>query len=230
MIRVLAIESSATVCSVALCVDKQVVASREIDGGYHHAALLTTFIQEVFEEASLEPTSLNAVAVSKGPGSYTGLRIGVSAAKGICYASKVPLIGVSSLEAMAMTIAGEYSPNDVLISTLDAGRMEVYSMTWSGAMDLLEPLNARVIDAESFSHHSDDGRIILIGTGAAKLRPMFGQHQRMIFRDDIFPRAEWLIPPAIKALEAGRFEDVAYFEPLYLKEFVAGKPRIKGLV
>jgi len=228
--RILAIESSATVCSVALSEGKTVRSFREIGGGYHHAALLTTFVQEVLDESAIEPESLDAVVVSKGPGSYTGLRIGVSVAKGICYSRNIPLIGISSLEAMALAVAKDYASNDILIATLDAGRMEIYTMTWNGAMQLLEPLNASVIAANSFDQYlAGSSKIVLIGTGAGKLRVVFDQHPKFVFRDEIHPKAEWLIPLALKAMEEQRFEDVAYFVPLYLKEFVAGKPSVKGL-
>jgi tRNA threonylcarbamoyladenosine biosynthesis protein TsaB len=227
--RILAIESSATVCSVAVCEEEKVLAYREIGGGYHHAALLTTFVQEVLEESGSDTASLHAVAVSKGPGSYTGLRIGISVAKGICFSKNIPLIGISSLEAMALAVARQYTSTDMLITMLDAGRMEVYTMTWNGNMELLEPLKARVIEADSFDHLTDSSKIVLIGTGAGKLRDLLSHHTAIIFRDEIYPTAQLLVVPALKALKEQRFDDVAYFEPLYLKEFVAGKPRVKGL-
>jgi tRNA threonylcarbamoyladenosine biosynthesis protein TsaB len=229
MSRILLIESSTTVCSVAIHDENGVMAIREVNDGYGHAALLTAFIGEVLEEAACRPNQLSAVAVSKGPGSYTGLRIGVSAAKGICFAHNIPLIGIMAIEAMAHFAAKQYADNDFLIPMIDARRMEVYTAIYQGAMHEVEPLHARIIGLNSFDHLLESGNLILIGGGASKCRDLFEADERIIIRDDILPSASLLGELAEHRLMNGVFENLAYFEPLYLKEFIAGKPRVKGL-
>ena len=227
--RILAIESSTTVCSVALCDGEAVMTLREVNDGFNHAKLLTGFIEEVLNEAGCDPAALCGVAVSKGPGSYTGLRIGVSAAKGICFAHNLPLIGVSALEAMALAVSEEYEKEDLLIPMIDAGRMEVYTSAFRIDMQEVEPVGAKIINDYSFKGSSDDGKLVLIGAGASKFREMFFHDKRIIIRDDILPSAKLICPIANKRILNSEFEDMAYFEPLYLKEFIAGKPKLKGL-
>lgn len=229
MTKILAIESSTTVCSVAICDGKKILAVREVNDGYKHASSLTVFIEEVLKEAECEALNLSAVAVSKGPGSYTGLRIGVSAAKGICFAHNIPLIGISAIEAMALFIKGQCQKNDLLIPMIDAGRMEVYTAVFSAEMVQIEPLQAKIINVESFNHLPENSRRILIGNGASKFKVLFEEDEKVIFREDIFPSATHLCAVAVNRFEHREFENLAYFEPLYLKEFIAGKPRVKGL-
>jgi tRNA threonylcarbamoyladenosine biosynthesis protein TsaB len=229
MIRILAVESSTTVCSVALCDADKVLAIREINDGYNHAVLLTRYIDEVLKETGCSAAELSAVAVSKGPGSYTGLRIGVSAAKAVCFAFQIPLIAISAHEAMALRLSKEYSVDSVIVPMIDAGRMEVYTSIWTPAMKEIEPIQSKIITSESFNHLSQFGSIVLAGNGAAKCRDIFIHNQKVIIRDDILPSAELICPLAVVALGRKQFEDLAYFEPLYLKEFIAGKPKVKGL-
>jgi tRNA threonylcarbamoyladenosine biosynthesis protein TsaB len=229
MTRILAIESSTTVCSVAVCDSDKVLALREVNDGYNHAVLLVRFIREVLEETGTMASALSAVAVSKGPGSYTGLRIGVSAAKGVCFSHNIPLISVSALEGMAFSVSGECTQGDVIIPMIDAGRMEVYAASWTAGMEVVEPLQARIITETAFDHLKMFTSIILTGNGASKCRELFRDNPGIIIRDDILPSAKWLCPLANIALKNNCFEDLAYFEPLYLKEFIAGKPRVKGL-
>lgn len=228
-VRLLAIESSTTICSVALSSDDTILASREINDGYRHASLLTHFIREVLEEAGFEASDLSAVAVSKGPGSYTGLRIGVSAAKGVCFACNIPLIGVTALEAIAWKLAADCLPDDLLMPMIDAGRMEVYTAVYDAGLQLLAPVEAKIIHPEILSHLRPDGNIILAGNGAAKCREMFSSNPHYIIKDEVLPSATLLVPPALTAFRMQRFENLAYFEPFYLKNFIAGKPRVKGL-
>lgn len=227
--RILAVESSTTVCSVALCDGEDLLSVREVNDGFNHAKLLTGFIEEVLDETGCDPSDLSGVAVSKGPGSYTGLRIGVSAAKGICFAHNIPLIGVSALEAMALTVSGDYSEEDLLVPMIDAGRMEVYTSVFTSDMKEVESLSAKIIDNTSFNHFKCRGKIVLLGNGASKTREMFHGDDRIIIRDDIFPSAKLICPIANKKILHSDFEDLAYFEPHYLKEFIAGKPKVKGL-
>lgn len=229
MSRILLIESSTTVCSVAICNEDGAMAIREVNDGYNHAAMLTAFIGEVLEEAVCRPDQLSAVAVSKGPGSYTGLRIGVSAAKGVCFAHNIPLIGITAIEAMAHFAAKQYHESDFLIPMIDARRMEVYTAIYKGTMEEVEPLHSRIIGLNSFDHLPESGNLILIGGGASKCRDLFQSNEHIIIRDDILPSASLLGELAVRKLRNGAFESLAYFEPLYLKEFIAGKPRVKGL-
>ncbi len=229
MTLILAIESSTSVCSVALFDGLQLMSIREVNEGYNHAALLTRFIQEVLEEKGYHANQLSAVAVSKGPGSYTGLRIGVSAAKGVCFAHHIPLIGVSALEAMALHLAEECNPDDYFIPMIDAGRMEVYTMIFDGTMRVIEPLGAKIISRDSFDNLPSPACRYLTGNGAFKFRDLFSGDRNVVIRDDVLPSARLLGKPALSAFSAQQFENVAYFEPLYLKEFIAEKPRVKGL-
>jgi len=229
MHRFLAIESSTTVCSVALFEESTLKSIREINDGYRHAELLTVFIREVLREAELEISDLDAVVVSKGPGSYTGLRIGVSAAKGICFAGAIPLIGITAVEAIALYLAQSCSDDDLIVPMIDAGRMEVYAATYQKSMQVVEPLSARIINQESLATANHAGSVILAGNGAEKFRDMFQDNPSVIIRSDVLPSAKWLGNPALQAIKKNQFEDVAYFEPFYLKEFQAGKPKVKGL-
>jgi tRNA threonylcarbamoyladenosine biosynthesis protein TsaB len=229
MKQLLAIESSTTVCSVALFQGGTLKSLREINDGYRHAELLTTFVREVLEEADQVIGDLDAIVVSKGPGSYTGLRIGVSTAKGICFAAKIPLIGITAIEAVASHLALDCGEDDLIMPMIDAGRMEVYTATYNKKMELVEPLSARIISPESLLQVKSVGVVILAGNGAEKCRGMFSDKPSVIIRSDVLPSAKWFGIPAAEAFEKGHFEDVAYFEPLYLKEFQAGKPRVKGL-
>lgn len=222
----LAIESSTSICSVALALNGKVLSKRETDEGLNHASLLTVYIDELFREHEISASMLCSIAVSKGPGSYTGLRIGVSTAKGICYAAGIPLIGITAIEAMALSLKGNA---DIIIPTIDAGRMEVYCAVYDGAGNEIEPIEARTITEDSFSRYSNRSRIILAGTGAAKFSDMLSGDRRVEVRSDVLPSADKLIKPAYKAFEQKMFEDVAYFEPFYLKAFKAGKPKVKGL-
>lgn len=202
---------------------------REIDEGYNHASLLTSFIDEVLQEADCSTEQISAVAVSKGPGSYTGLRIGVSAAKGVCYAGRIPLLGISSLEAIAWKLAPDYSSDDYIIPMIDAGRMEVYTAVFKTSREIFNPVEAKIIDLNSFDHFPHHSVKVLAGNGAAKFTGLFNGRDDIVIRDDILPSAELLCEPALAAFKEGRFEDVAYFVPMYIKEFIAGKPRVKGL-
>jgi len=229
MIRLLAIESSTTVCSVALFEEEVLKSLREINDGYRHAALLTRFIGEVLREGGVEARELHGVVVSKGPGSYTGLRIGVSAAKGICFATNIPLIGVTAIEAMAMHLAGQYSGDEHIIPMIDAGRMEVYSATYTISMEEVEPLAARILSPGSLRSDGHTGPLVLAGNGAAKCRELFSSDKTVVFREDVLPSATLLAAPGYTAFRNNQFADVAYFEPLYMKEYLPGKPRVKGL-
>jgi len=230
---ILLIETATTACSVGLARDGKLIALRESLDQRSHAELITVFIAEVLGETNIPFSALDAVAVSKGPGSYTGLRIGVSTAKGVCYAHDLPLIAIETLYAMAAGFkqkqAAEIQQNDLLCPMIDARRMEVYAALFDTELNTIMPTEAVVVDEQSFREYLKDKRIHFFGDGAAKCREPLGIYPNALFTDDIYPSAAFFVEAAFAAFAAKSFEDVAYFEPFYLKDFVAGIPRVKGL-
>lgn len=229
--HILQLETATQVCSAALSVNGQTIAFRDIDEPNVHASRLTLLVSELLAEAGLSFADLQAVAVSKGPGSYTGLRIGVSAAKGFCYAADLPLIGISTLTAMASGFAeqnpGLVRPETRLCPMIDARRMEVYSAMYSPQLDITQPTGARIIDASSFDEFEDTGEILLFGSGAEKFEELFAGHPYVTIISGFKNSASHMSALAYAAWQAGDFVDVAYFEPDYLKDFVATAPRQK---
>ena len=225
---ILHIETSTQVCSVALSDNNNCIFSISNDEGMNHAALLSSFIQEALNLLKQLNKQLNAVAVSSGPGSYTGLRIGVSTAKGICYGLNIPLISISTLEIM--TIAAKKQLNaerdDLFIPMIDARRMEVYDAIFDTDLKLLRPVTADIITAESFEEYLKNKRVYYFGNGAEKCKSLL-QTTKAFFIEHIHPLAENMIEPAIQKFSEKKFEDVAYFEPFYLKEFQTTSPKIK---
>lgn len=232
---ILLLESSTSTLSVALCREGRMAAAREKAATRDHAALLLTFVDEVMQESGLRPDSLDAVAVSKGPGSYTGLRIGVSAVKGLCYALNKPLIAVSPLQALAVEAArsfdAETAANALFCPMTDAGRMEVYAGLYSGTGEVVRDVQADIIEAGAYMEYltAPDRKLYFLGNGAEKCRAVLGQHPNMVFLPGWEPNARYMATLAARAFQAGEFEDTAYFVPFYLKDFVAGKPHVKGL-
>ena len=230
---ILCLETATPVCSVALNENCCTIALRETEGQNAHSEKITNFIREVMETAGIDYKQLDAVAVSQGPGSYTGLRIGVSTAKGICYAADLPLMAIDTLEAMAygikMKFGSQIADNDLLIPMIDARRMEVYASIFDAQLNKISDTTARVIDEHSFADLSRDHRLWLFGDGAPKLSKLFENQPNINIIDGFKPSAAYMLPLADKALKEQRFVDVAYFEPFYLKDFIAGKPHVKGL-
>lgn len=229
MALILNIETATTACSVALAKDGKLISCKEINEGYTHAENLTVFIQEVLKEAGMKISELDAVAVSKGPGSYTGLRIGVSTAKGLCYALGKPLISVPTLQAMTLSARQNLqTPNSELLTIfcpmIDARRMEVYCALYDENLNAVKNISAEIIDENSFSEFLSKSKICFFGDGSTKCKPKI-IHPNAIFLENIFPSAKNMIELSKKAFTEKRFEDVAYFEPYYLKDFVAGKKR-----
>ncbi|SDB90292.1 tRNA (adenosine(37)-N6)-threonylcarbamoyltransferase complex dimerization subunit type 1 TsaB [Williamwhitmania taraxaci] len=225
MALVLTIETSTDVCSAALSKDGQLLCYRENSEGFSHAALLAVFIDELLKEAAVTPKQLSAVCVGRGPGSYTGLRIGVSTAKGICYAAELPLIAVDSLllmcygaMEMAKTRLGD-SNSFLLCPMIDARRMEVYSALYDETFQLVDPVKAVIIEPSSFASFLEKGKVVFFGNGAAKCKE-FIDHPNAIFLEGNYASAKNLITPALDAFKNSDFVDVAYFEPFYLKDFV----------
>lgn len=220
---ILHIETATDVCSVVLANEGKVLASRESTADRSHASILAVFIDEVMKEANVSFSNLLAVAVSKGPGSYTGLRIGVSTAKGICYAMNIPLIAINTLQAMASAYLLQFPVTDVstlLLPMIDARRMEVYGAVLNSSLDFLEEVKAEVLTESSFMQHNS--AIVMFGDGAHKAVAVFSSHENVSHNTEFKQSAYGLIALAQKAYANGQFENTAYFEPYYLKEFVTG--------
>ena len=230
---ILCLETATPVCSVALNESCCTIALRETEGQNAHSEKITNFIREVMEVAEIDYKQLDAVAVSKGPGSYTGLRIGVSTAKGICYAANLPLMAIDTLEAMAYgmkaKLGSQITDNDLLIPMIDARRMEVYAAIFDANLNKINDTAALVIDENSFEELLKEHRLWLFGDGAPKLKKVFENQPNISIIDGFKPSAAFMLPLADNALRERDFVDVAYFEPFYLKDFIAGKPHVKGL-
>jgi tRNA threonylcarbamoyladenosine biosynthesis protein TsaB len=232
MSKFLLIESGTNVCSIAIAIDGEVVGLKESADEKAHASQLTVFIDQLVKETGIGIAQLDAVVVSKGPGSYTGLRIGVSAAKGICYAAEKPLISISSLDSMTQGAYLLYKSIiekngiDYLCPMIDARRMEVYTALYSSDFKKIKGIEALVIDESTYQTSLAGKKILFFGNGAIKCREVIN-HPNAFFVDDFSPSARYMIPLAIKALTDQTFENVAYFEPYYLKDFVATISRKK---
>lgn len=232
MALILNIETSTAVCSVSLGKDGKLLAYKENKEGMNHATHLTVFIDSILKENQLTPNDLDAIAVSMGPGSYTGLRIGVSTAKGICYGSNLPLIAISTLQAMTAPLLKNKDvisqlgdpETSVFCPMIDARRMEVYTAFYSYKNEEIRKVAAEIIDEDSFSSDLEKSEIIFFGDGSAKCQSSL-QSQNAIFVDDITPTAIGMVELSEAKFKDSAFEDVAYFEPFYLKDFVATTPK-----
>ena len=219
MAILLGIETTTTNCSVALSKDDVILAFKEDMGlNYSHAERLHLYIAEVLQEADIPKSEIDAVAVSKGPGSYTGLRIGVSAAKGLCYALNIPLIATNTLKALAMQANQSGDEFQYIIPVLDARRMEVYSAVFNPVFDEIRSIEAQIVEESSFLNYLDCGKVLFIGNGAAKLKDLI-KHPNARFNDKALPSAREMTPLALAKYKISDTEDVAYFEPFYLKDF-----------
>jgi tRNA threonylcarbamoyladenosine biosynthesis protein TsaB len=222
MARIINLETASTNCSVSIYEGNRLLALREDPSPeYTHGELLHVFMEQALKEAELRVSDLDAVAVSKGPGSYTGLRIGVAAAKGLCFALDLPLIGVPTLESMASQLQIE---SGVLIPMLDARRMEVYAAVYDSLRKEVAPAWAEIITEDSFATWAKAGPVHLLGNGAEKCRGVLN-HPNFHFHTDIQPSSRELGLLAAKRHEKGQIEDLAYFEPFYLKDFIAIKKK-----
>ena len=224
---ILNIETSTEVCSVAVSQDGANIFHIEDLEGPSHAAKLGTFVDEALSFTDNHAIPFDAVAVSCGPGSYTGLRIGVSMAKGICYARNLHLLAIPTLEILCvpLLLGNEELPEDALLCPMiDARRMEVYSAVYDNALNDVVPVGAYVIDEHTFSDLLDNRRIVFSGNGSTKCKDVI-KHRNAIFVEGIVPLATDMLALAERAFRNGQFEDVAYFEPFYLKEFVASLPK-----
>lgn len=223
---ILHIETSTEVCSVAVSEDGLAEFKREDLQGPQHAVQLGVFVDEALSFVDSHAMPLDAVAVSCGPGSYTGLRIGVSMAKGICYGRNIPLIGIPTLEVMCVPVLlqQDLPENALLCPMIDARRMEVYAAIYDRALNVKREIAADIVDEQSYLNFLEKNPVYFFGNGAAKCRSKI-THPNAYFIDDIRPLARWMFPLAEKAIARQDFKDVAYFEPFYLKEFVASMPK-----
>ena len=216
MARILLLETSTAVLSVALAEDGVIVARRRCEEPRMQASLTAPLVKDVLDEARLGVKDCDAICVSKGPGSYTGLRVGVSTAKGLAFGAKLPLIAIGTLDVLA---AGAQGFEGLIIPMIDARRMEVYTAVFSPEGKRITPVEAKVIDGQSFAEELAAGPVLFIGDGALKCREVL-THPNARFRE-AWPEAEAMAGLAQKAWDEKRFEDLAYFEPYYLKDFVA---------
>ena len=221
MERIILIETSTALCSTALAEDGAIVSYKESSAPKAHASLTAVFIQDMLSERGLTIANCDAVCVSMGPGSYTGLRVGVSTAKGLCFGSRKPLLAVGTLDTLAAQAYAEAEADGnyrFIIPMVDARRMEVYTAVFENGVQITETAPA-IIDENSFSDLLEQGPCLFIGDGAGKCADVI-KHPNARFLQ-CWPKASSMLAPAMKAYKEKRFEDVAYFEPFYLKEFVA---------
>lgn len=223
---ILNIETSTNVCSVALTAEGTVICHREDFSGQNHATLLSGFIKECLDKAAEMKISLEAVAVSIGPGSYTGLRIGLSEAKGLCYALDIPLIGVDTLKIPCVNVmfGQELSGDELFAPMLDARRMEVYTAVYDFALKPLKEPSPMILDEHSYAEFLADRRVLFFGNGSNKASGVITS-PNAIFVADIVPLAVDMLPLSEQAYSRREFLDLAYSVPAYLKDFQATKPK-----
>ena len=227
---IICLETATDLCSVALCDDTGVISVRESNKSRSHASLLTVYIEDILKENGIGAQQLSAVAVSKGPGSYTGLRIGVSVAKGIAYAASLPLISIETTTSMfwGITESGIYNESagkdTLLCPMLDARRMEIYYAIYDYAGNKIKDISAEIITEDSFSNIPETKKIIFFGDGAAKCKDVI-KRRNTHFDDEFKISATHMRIPVFQAFNDNNFEDVAYFEPFYLKDFITSQPR-----
>lgn len=225
MSLILSIETGTDICSAGIARDGELIALRESDEGRDHARKIGLFVDELLRETGIQPDELDAVAVGKGPGSYTGLRIGVSFAKGLCYGLQIPLIGIGSLDALVEVAREDFEAGIIdvenwesatLCPMVDARRMEVYSQLFNPSGEPLSEVSAVIVDESSFAEWRGEKPFVIFGNGAAKCVETLAGATLV----SVAPSARGLARLAQKALDEGKVEDVAYFEPFYLKDFV----------
>jgi tRNA threonylcarbamoyladenosine biosynthesis protein TsaB len=216
MTYILNIETTTRNCSVSLSLDGETIACKEIaDVGFSHAEKLHVFMEEILKENKLTFQDLSAIAVSQGPGSYTGLRIGVSAAKGLCYALSIPLIAIDTLESLARQVK---NINGLVIPMIDARRMEVYSAIFNDKLEKIRAIEAQIIDENSFSDIT--GTIYIVGDCQEKIKTVLSKSNFVFLDNIVFPSASEMSQLAFNKYQKSDTVDVAYFEPYYLKDFM----------
>ena len=244
---ILLLETATAVCSVALARDGEVLAELHSDQPNAHSSQLPLFVNQLFTQCGITPSRLEAVCVSSGPGSYTGLRIGVSSAKGFCYALSIPLLSVPTLQGMAAQYYAQHLDyHGMVCPMIDARRMECYTAilemenhpnaaanfqlsTFNSQLSILKPTTADIIVSGIYDDYLNRGEVVFLGDGAEKTRALLGIHPNARYDTDFRISAAGMLPIAMQKLQAGQMEDVAYFEPFYLKDFVAKKSVVRGL-
>ncbi len=224
---ILHIETSTKACSVALSENGSLIFHKEDLDGPNHAVVCGVYVNEALSFANSHAIPVDAVAVSEGPGSYTGLRIGVSLAKGVCYGRDLPLLSVPTLKLLCVPVllGKKELPEDAwLVPMIDARRMEVYSAIYDRALREVRPINADIVETDTYLPYLEEHPVYFFGTGAMKCKDVI-QHKNAHFIEGIVPLAKWMFPLAERSLHLGEKQDVAYFEPFYLKEFVAIKSK-----
>lgn len=227
---ILCIETSTSACSAAICIDGKAVSIKQNLEGANHASELPVFIQELLQQATANNLTLDAVALSQGPGSYTGLRIGTSVAKGICYGLNIPLIPLNTLQILCVAAQNAAPADALLCPMLDARRMEVYTAFFSpSTLEQQSEVQAKVIDEQSFADELSQTKLLFFGNGAAKCQTVI-QSPSALFLEDIVPHAKYMgLLAEQQATAALDTKQMAYYEPFYLKDFVPAPSHIKGL-
>lgn len=225
MSLILSIDTSTKVCSVALHQDGKLLAVNELYTEKSHSGMLTTLCENVVKYAGFSLKSLDAFAVAKGPGSYTGLRVGVSTAKGFCFALDKPLIAVNTLEAMAYQLKDFYDETHLLCPMIDARRMEVYCQVLDNQMNVISETEAKIIDELSFSELLNENQLVFFGDGAIKCKAVITHKNAIFLNTEIHPSAKTVGLLATNSFEKSLFENVVTFEPFYLKDFVGTQPK-----
>lgn len=224
--NILHIETATQVCSCALSCNGELVFNRESHTAQSHAKLLGVFVEEAIRFSRENKIKIDAISVSSGPGSYTGLRIGVSEAKGLAYGLNAKLIAIPTLDIMASTMSSKVDSDALLCPMIDARRMEVYTSIYDSSLNIIEPTVAKIIDEDSFKDILSTHKLVFFGDGAFKCKEVI-DNSNAIFIPDIYPLASQMIELSQVAYKEAKFENVAYFEPFYLKDFVATKPKNK---
>ncbi len=228
MALILNIDTSTSVCSVALAKDGKVIALKENNEGLNHSILLGTYIDELFKETQITPHQLDAVAISMGPGSYTGLRIGVSMAKGLCFGTGKPLIAVPTLQALALAVSSRLQEDAWYCPMIDARRMEVYTALFDKQNQTLIETKAEIIDEHSFADLLANHKIYFFGNGSDKVKNTLTA-PNACYIEQVETSAGNMPEISERRFTLGLLEDVAYFEPFYLKDFIATTPKKKVL-
>ena len=217
MAIILNIETSTKNCSVNIANSGKIIAIKELNNGnYSHAEVLHPFIEDIIKEANISNEEIDAIAVSKGPGSYTGLRIGVSAAKGLSFALNAPLVSIDTLTSLAHAISID---KGIIVPMLDARRMEVYAAVFDKDYQQIRKIKAEIIVETSFAYYLEKGNVYFLGDGAQKCKETI-THKNAVFIDDRFPSSKEMAELSYNKYSEKEIEDVAYFEPFYLKDFV----------
>lgn len=226
----LLIDTATEICSVAVSKGKDILGCCETDDGNAHSKNLLPYIDKVLSENHLVMKDINGVVISIGPGSYTGLRIGVSTAKGIAYSLNIPVITISTLESIAFGASCSFKniQGFQIAPMIDARRMEVFTARYNDQLQLIEPVNAAIIEEDAYSELLENQPILFCGNGMPKCRDILSKHPNAHFSEEPLSAKHMLLPALLK-WQKEEFADTAYFEPFYLKEYVAAKPHVKGL-